>query len=537
MKKSNIKNHGKDILFIIGPKYDVLSPPLSIPCLTAYLRKNGFDVEVYDLNLACYVNRDEKYQEYWSVKYQEFWMEADSVEAYFGDNAKLLVDLSCKISDEKPRAVGFTNCFTNFESNLYLAERIKTVFPETKIIFGGPEIWTRLNSGGLTDERHGFIDAFVAGEGEETLVELLALIKQGEDFSACPGIAYFHEKQIISVPGRRRIMDLTRLPAPDYTDFDLKNYAASGTIINAYFSRGCVNKCIHCDERTLWGVFRTKSGTQVFKEVREMSVKYPQMVHIYFNDSLVNGNIRALKEFCHLMISSPSNIEWEVNAIIRKEMDAELLTLMRRGGCRRLIYGIESASHRVLANVGKVFSRDADLDRIVRDTSNAGIEVFLIFMFGLPGETEADALENIDFVIRNKDYIHTVVPTFAFCNLNPFSDAFLEPEKYDIKKQVDISYWESSDGTNNYPVRLARFERFCRVVNKHKINSSYPHDELLDRDKKLGFYYCYIKEFEKAVEFLTRAIEKDPRDRAAADTLRTCRQTLSNNLAQLVSTG
>jgi anaerobic magnesium-protoporphyrin IX monomethyl ester cyclase len=537
MEKINMENHAKDILFIVGPKCDVLSPPLSVPCLTAYLRKNGFDVEVYDLNLACYLNREEKYQEYWTVKFQEFWMRADSVESYFGDNAKLVIDLLCKISDEKPRAVGFTNWFTNFESNLYIAGRIKTIFPETKIIFGGPEIWMRLNSGRLKDEQHGFIDAFVVGEGEETLVELMALIKQGEDFSACPGIAYFHEKQIISVPGRRRIMDLTRLPAPDYTDFDLKSYVANGKIINAYFSRGCVNKCIYCDERTLWGVFRTKSGMQVFNEVKEMSVKYPQMIHIYFNDSLVNGSIRALKEFCHLMISSSLKIEWEVNAIIRKEMDAELLSLMHKAGCRRLIYGVESTSHMVLANVGKVFSRDADLDKIIRDTSNAGIEAFLNFMFGLPGETDADALENIDFVIRNKDYIHTVVPTFALCNLSPFSDAYLEPEKFGIKKKVDICYWESADGTNNFPVRLARFERFCRAVNTHKINTSYPHDELMDRDKKLGFYYCYIKEFEKAAEFLVRAVEKEPWDSAAANTLKACRQILANNLAHLVSTG
>ncbi len=532
-----MENHAKDILFIVGPKCDVLSPPLSVPCLTAYLRKKGYDVEVYDLNLACYLNRDEKYKEYWTVKFQEFWMRADSVEAYFGDNAKFVLDLLFKISAEKPIAVGFTNWFTNFESNLYIAGRIKTISPETKIIFGGPEIWMRLNSGRLTDEQHSFIDAFVVGEGEETLDELMALIKKGEDISSCPGIAYFHEKSIISVPGRRRIMDLRHMPSPDYTDFDLKNYEANGKIVNAYFSRGCVNKCIYCDERTLWGVFRTKSGSQVFNEIKEMSEKYPQLVHIYFNDSLVNGNIRALKEFCQLMIVSSLKIEWEVNAIIRKEMDAELLELMKKAGCRRLIYGVESTSKSVLANVGKVFSRDADMDKIVRDTSNAGIEAFLNFMFGLPGETDADALENIDFVIRNKDYIHTVVPTFALCNLSPFSDAYLNPEKYGINKKVDICYWESDDGTNNFPVRLSRFERFCREVNKHKINTSYPHNELMDRDKKLGFYYCYIKEYQKAIEFLVRAVEIEPWDSAAANTLKTCRYLVSKNLAHMQSTG
>jgi anaerobic magnesium-protoporphyrin IX monomethyl ester cyclase len=506
----------KDIIFILSPKCEVVHPPLNIACLSAYLRKNCFSVGVYDLNVQCYLNRGEKYKTHWEVTSQEFWTLAGAVEGYFNDNENLITELLAYLRQECPFAVGFTNWFVNFEANIYIARIIKKVFPHIKVIFGGPEISIRFKANSLDSKECMAVDAFVIGEGELTLEELLRRYKNGENDATCPGAA---DNQLRMVSERKSITDLSILPGPDYSDFNFEHYSAKGKVLATYFSRGCVNKCIYCDERAFWGTYKTKRGGQCYEEIKELKKSYPQLYHVTVNDSLVNGNIKELTEFCRLMTQNHLRVSWDVNAIIRKEMDENLLQLMKNAGCSRLIYGIESVSHAVLENIGKVMSRECDIEKIVRDTASAGIEVWTNFMFGLPGETDDDAKANIDFVLRNKEYIHTVAPTFAFCNLSEFSGAHLNPKKYGIKKDVHICFWESEDGTNNFQVRLERFERFSRAINSAGMRSIYPHDTLLDRDRKLGHYFFYKKDFNAARESFERAYAKEPWDKSLEDTL------------------
>jgi radical SAM superfamily enzyme YgiQ (UPF0313 family) len=516
----------KDICFILSPKCEVLSPPLTIACLAAYLRKNGLAVGVYDLNARCYLNRGEKYKTHWEVTSQEFWTLAGAVQSYFDDNENLVVGLLEYLRKERPLAVGFTNWFVNFEANLYIARKIKNRFPNLKVIFGGPEISIGFKAGRLSREECRVVDRFVFGEGELTLEELLRGFREGRDVADCDGAA---DNRLRMKSPRKLITDLSMLPGPDYSDFNLEHYSAKGGVLSTNFSRGCINRCIYCDERAFWSVFRTKPGRQCFEEIKELKRTYPELRHVAVNDSLGNGSIKELVEFCQLMSQDPLGVTWDVNAVIRKEMDENLLLLMKSAGCSRLIYGIESVSHSVLENVGKVMSRGCDMEKIVRDTAAAGIEVWTNFMFGLPGETEDDAKDNIDFVLRNKDYIHTAAPTFAFCNLSEFSDAHLNPEKYGIKKDVHICFWESEDGTNNYQVRLERFERFCSAINSAGLRSIYPHDKLVDRDRKLGHYFFYKKDFKRAKEYFEKAFKNDPWDKTLEEALRYLSKRISGD--------
>jgi tetratricopeptide (TPR) repeat protein len=106
-----------------------------------------------------------------------------------------------------------------------------------------------------------------------------------------------------------------------------------------------------------------------------------------------------------------------------------------------------------------------------------------------------------------------VVPTFAFCNLSSLSQAFQHPERYGIKKDVHVCYWESEDGTNSFDVRLSRFERFCQVMNREGIRMNHAFaDELPDHDRQLGNYYAYIRRYDLAVQHLERAVGRDPSD-------------------------
>ena len=374
------------------------------------------------------------------------------------------------------------------------------------------------------------VDAFVIGEGEASLHELLTCYKAGTDIAQCRGIAYFKNKKLQVSPLRETFVLCKDLPRPDFSGFDLNKYTTQGKLLTLYMSRGCINKCIFCEERKLWGTFRSKSGEQLFNEIKQAKDQYPRFDQVYFSESLFNGNINYLREFCKLIIDSGIKIQWEANAVIRKEMDSELLKLMADSGCCQLTYGVETVSPRLLAYVGKIMSNDADIEKIVRDTAQAGIKVTLDFMFGLPGETEEDAQKNIDFVVRNRKYIHTIYPSWSFCYLTQLSDVYANPEKWGLRPINDVAFWESIDGSNTYPVRMARFERFCAAMKKEGIAIQGIGYVLADREKKLGYYHCFKKDYKTAAVYLIQAIQKEPWDTVLRGVARICCQEVINEI-------
>jgi len=519
-----------NILFILAPKIDTVMPPLSVPCLRGYLKVRGWNVGVYDLNIECYVHRLEKYLNHWNVEFQEFWNDDKAVTDFFKNYAAEVQKMFDFIEKEKPAYIGFSTWLTNFCSSVIIAREIKKKWPAIKIIFGGVEVWQKLHMGSLDSKDYAFIDAFVIGEGEATLHELLCSFKNGDDISRCPGVALFREDKLQLMTPRNAIVPPKNLPMADFTGFDLKKYITQGSQLPFYLSRGCVNQCIFCEERKFWRTFRTKSGEQLFEEIKQAKEQYPDFKSIYFSESLINGNINELRKLCLLLIEAGLKINWEGNAVIRKEMDSDLLKLMAKAGCWLLVYGVETVSKKLLAYVGKVMSNRADIEKIVRDTAEAGIRVTLDFMFGLPGETEEDAQENIDFVIRNKKCIHTIYPSWSFCYLTQLSDAYADPGRWGLKPITDVSFWESIDGSNTYPVRLERFERFCAAMIKEGIAIQYPGDKLADREKKLGYYYGFKKDFWKATMYLLQAAEKEPWDMVLRGTVKVCCQNVINEI-------
>jgi len=110
----------------------------------------------------------------------------------------------------------------------------------------------------------------------------------------------------------------------------------------------------------------------------------------------------------------------------------------------------------------------------------------------------------------------------------------LNPEKYGIKEDVHIMFWESEDGKNNYSVRLKRFERFCKAINSAGIRSIYPHDKLADRDKKLGYYYHHKKDYKTSIKFLKRAVKVEPWDKHLESALKQLEDAVAAKSSLLV---
>jgi len=78
-----------------------------------------------------------------------------------------------------------------------------------------------------------------------------------------------------------------------------------------------------------------------------------------------------------------------------------LMKKMKRAGVSTIAFGLESASERVLARLGKNISIEKVAEAIGLAQSQ-DIEVELFTMFGLPFETFEDAAKTLEFVKKNK---------------------------------------------------------------------------------------------------------------------------------------
>jgi radical SAM superfamily enzyme YgiQ (UPF0313 family) len=498
-----------NVVLIQPPFWGVKCPPLHIALLSSYLRTKGHKVQVFDFNVELYQARTKRDYNLWEPQEEHLvWMNPNSVSEFLGRYETVIDRLINSVMETDPAVVGFSVHFSSELPSLFLAQRIKEINPKVVTIFGGPQASRDQAAYRLVAEQ--WVDYVVQGEGEETLSEIIRYIDNGELIYDCPGIIFQNDGQVKDCGDRELIKDLNILPFADFSDFEFSKYKEPFTL-PMYTSRGCPNRCVFCTERIYWRRYRFRDGENIFAEIKYQLNKMKMIDFIDFHhDSLLNGNTKELEKLCDLIIQNGIKIRWAGQAIIRKEMTKELLEKMKEAGCVSLTYGLETASPRIMERMGKVMAKGADIDQIVKDTYNAGIDPMINFIIGFPGETEEDFEQSIRFCERNKNYIFSVNPSLGFCYFEKGSYVYFHPDEFDIELGPGGPHWRSKDRKNNYITRLYRFEKFCQAIANLGIRNQYPYETLLNRNFLIGTGYIYLGEYEKAIEFLEISIKEDP---------------------------
>lgn len=103
---------------------------------------------------------------------------------------------------------------------------------------------------------------------------------------------------------------------------------------------------------------------------------------------------QRLAEIARLTAKLPGPISWIGYARLDRDHTRETFTYARATGLRKLFFGLETGSPRLLEKYKKgIVPQTAS--RILREAGAAGIAVHLFLMTGFPGETEADRLATL----------------------------------------------------------------------------------------------------------------------------------------------
>lgn len=381
----------------LGERYGVLAkagtslPPLGLTILAAVIRKNNIPVTILDAAVL-------------SLSYEQ---------------------AAERIIKERPGYVGFTAVTVSIHKAAKLAEMIKSIDPGIITLIGGPHLTA------IPEETMDFFPAFdigVVGEGELTIIRLLESLEKKRPLEGSPGLIFRKNGKIVNT-GRAELIDnLDTLPRDAWDllpGFPL-TYKSSVHKLGRWpttsliSSRGCPFQCRFCDNSMFGRRIRGYSADYLLKTIKYLQKNYG-IKDIFFNDDNFIVLKNRLIEFCGLLQQERIDLTWGCYGRVDNIPDIQLLKTMKKAGCWRISFGLESGSQEVLDFYRKNETLE-QMEKAISWTREVGIRSKGFFMFGNFLETKETLRQTIKFAKRIK--------------LDDFHVTFLTPlpgtEIYDI---------------------------------------------------------------------------------------------------------
>ncbi len=323
-------------------------PPLGLMYLAAYVERcTEHEVKICDMNI--------------------------------GDN------LFTELADYKPDVVGVTVTTLTLYDALLVAQYCKEWNHNVVTVIGGPHCSIYPQETASFPE----IDYVVQGEGELPFLRVLN------------GVAgKILEPEIIEN------IDLKPFPARHLIDITKYHSVLNKKpVTSCITSSGCPYNCSFCYQPHWGHKVRMRSAKSVVDEM-ELIAKLG-IGEIEIMDDTFTANRQRVIDICKQLIYVKP--DWSVDFNIRTRVDRvdlEMLYMLRKAGCKRINYGVESFADDVLRTLRKGFTYEQAFDAI-EWTKRVGIEVQAYLMLGSPDENPDQMMLTIHCVNEaNPDYAY-----------------------------------------------------------------------------------------------------------------------------------
>ncbi len=337
--------------------------------------------------------------------------------------------------------IGFSLMFEQNMASIALADKIKLLYPEKSIVFGGANCEAEM--GLELHRRFPSIDYVCVGESEVCFPDLIETLRGGMTIASLgkiPNLIYRKNDKSIETPRAHQVQQLDTVPYPDYRDYfsqlrlaDIDYTTCSWVPMET--SRGCwwgeKAQCRFCGLSPGTISFRSKSDKRVREEIRHMVNHYVDKYQV--PTLFMVDNILDLKYFHSLIPEMGINPPTEqIFFEIKSNTTREQMRKLSEAGITWVQPGIESLSTPVLKLMSKGVSalQNTQLLKYCRE-----FDIFPTWniLTGFPGEKEIDYQHMLETM---RKIIHLPPPTGNGCfSLHRFSPYFTCPEDFGI---IDI---------------------------------------------------------------------------------------------------
>ncbi len=326
-----------------------------------------------------------------------------------------LSSLKDMIKEDRPDIVGLSTTTFHLIDVYLIAKAVKEIDPDIHVTLGGPHTAIYPDE---TMANHD-VDSIVIGEGEIAFSELVDSLEDKTSLNGINGLVYRDGDRVVKTDPPKPIDDLDALPFPDrrmisyrrhYTSLS-SDHPSTSIITN----RGCPHRCAFCYNTHLGKTVRSRSAGNVISEIEEclsLGIK-----DIFFCDDTFILDHQRTVDICDGIIRRGLKFRWGIKTRV-DNINIKILAELKKAGCDRIHFGVESGSSRILDILNKGISV-TQIKEAFRSSKKMGIETLAFFMLGTPTERAEDILETIDFAVQ-------LEPDYALFGITlPFPDTDL----------------------------------------------------------------------------------------------------------------
>ncbi|MEO8086445.1 MAG: radical SAM protein [Bacteroidota bacterium] len=347
-------------------------PPLGTLYGAAEMRKNGFDVSLFD--------------------------------PMFSASPKEIIP---KLEKEKPDFLVIIDDGFNYLTKMCLTNMREAAF-EMIALAKQNRVTVIVNSSDSTDHFEKYLDKgadyVITGEVEISLRELLKNITADSPVDSVEGIIFKKDNKTVVNKKRNVLNDLDSLPAPAWDLVDISEYKNRWLQHAGYFSlnisttRGCPFKCNWCAKPIYGNRYHVHSPEHVVAELKMLQAKYG-VNHFWMTDDIFGLKPGWVTKFSELVQKEKLQIKFKIQSRVDLLLQEDNIKALAASGCETVWVGAESGSQKILdaMDKGTTVAQIHEASRLIKK-QNINIAFFL--QFGYPGETREDIQQTIDMVME-----------------------------------------------------------------------------------------------------------------------------------------
>jgi hypothetical protein len=296
-----------------------------------------------------------------------------------------------------------------FPGNVYgafrIAQTIKRTQPAVITVLGGGYCNTELRA--MNEPRvFDYFDFVTLDAGERPL---LALIEHLQERRPPAQLVRTYTRTHGYVDSREPDIPFSDTGSPSYAGLPLADYLSLLDMLNPMHrlwsdgrwnkltvAHGCYwKKCSFCDVNLDYISRYDLAVTDVLVDRIESLIDETGQTGFHFVDEAAPP--KALKSLANALLRRQLEISWWGNIRFEKSFNTDLCQLLADSGCIAVTGGLEVASDRLLKLMKKGVSV-AQVARVTRAFSDAGILVHAYLMYGFPTQTAQDTVDALEYV-------------------------------------------------------------------------------------------------------------------------------------------
>ena len=345
-------------------------PPLGTLYAAALLRKNGFEVDLFDTNLL--------------------------------DSPK---KIELKIKEQKPNYLVIYDDGFNYLTKMCLTNMREACFKMITIAKSF-DCLVIISSSDSTDHYQKYLekgaDYIIQGEGEITLLELITHLEENKSVATINGIVFKNENEIKVNLKRTVLKNLDELPLPAWDLVDINSYkevwkqSGQEFTLNLATTRGCPYKCNWCAKPIYGNRYNAHSPEYIVKEIAYLQEKFG-VKRFWMCDDIFGLKPNWVQEFTVELQKENLKINYYIQSRVDLLLKEDTIDALAASGLEEVWVGAESGSQKILDAMDKGTKVEEIYDA-THLLQQKNIRVALFLQFGYLTENQEDIQKTIQMV-------------------------------------------------------------------------------------------------------------------------------------------